>query len=307
MPWLNVRVPASSANLGPGFDSLALALGSYLTVTVLPASRFHVVSPLPDGGRNLVEEAMHVVAEATGRSLPSCRVEVASAIPVARGLGSSAAAIVGGLVAANALLGAPLTQRELLHLAWSLEGHGDNVAAALFGGAVLAYGTADHPRAYQIPLRVPLMAVLFIPHAHGYTSEARAVLPHTVSRTVTVATAARCALLTLALTTGQLELLREAMTDELHQPYRARLYPYLPEAIAVACNAGAFGAALSGAGPAVIALTSNERVQQVAFAFREFAAQRDIPADIAVLPVVEHGAQCHVLAERDVEPDTVNP
>ncbi len=292
---LEVRVPASSANLGPGFDVLAIALGRYLRVryrSTASENGLRVVSaPALPGGRNLVVEALRVYERSLGSSVPPGALTIESDIPVARGLGSSAAAVVAGLVLANELCGRLLGPDALFRLACEIEGHGDNVGAALFGGAVLAVEGPDGPLAARIPLRTSLCAVLLIPDALGFTSDARSVLPRRIRRVTAVRTAARTALIVLALATGQPELLATAMEDELHQPYRAVLYPHLDEAIAVAREAGAYGAALSGAGPAVLALVHPKRAEDVRRAFDELIQRRGYAAQAVVLAIDEDGAR----------------
>lgn len=295
--WLSVRVPASSANLGPGFDALAIALSRYLVVTV-ETTGHHQIEALParelGDGRDLVLEAMQALARLVGKRLPGCRIEVESAIPVARGLGSSAAAIIGGLLAANVLLGTPLTKEGIWRLAWQLEGHGDNVTAALYGGAVLALEGQAGPLARQVPIAAPLRAVLLIPDQPGYTSEARAVLPDQVTRQVAIATAARCALLVLALSTGQFALLGEAMADDLHQPYRATLYPYLVDAIAAARSGGAYGACLSGSGPSVLALVAPDSADAVRRQLARVVERHRMSAEVTILDIANEGATVSV-------------
>uniref|UniRef100_A0A7C2WR15 Homoserine kinase n=1 Tax=Thermorudis sp. TaxID=1969470 RepID=A0A7C2WR15_9BACT len=295
--WLSVRVPASSANLGPGFAALAIALSRYLVVTV-ETTGHQQIEALParelGDGRDLVLEAMQALARLVGKRLPGCRIEVESAIPVARGLGSSAAAIVGGLLAANVLLGAPLTKEGIWRLAWQLEGHGDNVTAALYGGAVLALEGQAGPLARQVPIAAPLRAVLLIPDQPGYTSEARAVLPDQVTRQVAIATAARCALLVLALSTGQFALLGEAMADDLHQPYRATLYPYLVDAIAAARSGGAYGACLSGSGPSVLALAAPDSAEAVRRQLARVVERHRMSAEVTILDIANEGATVNV-------------
>ncbi len=298
-----VSVPASSANLGPGFDVLALALGWYLVVRYetdgLPGSVHVATTPELHGGPNLVLEGMQALVRETGLTLPGGVLDVESDIPVARGLGSSAAAVVAGLVLANELLGRPCEERTLFRLACSLEGHGDNVGAALFGGAILAVEGIDGPLAVRIPIASPLVAVVLVPEALGFTSDARAVLPRRIRRVTAVRTAARTALLVLALSTGRSELLATAMADELHQPYRAVLYPHLEETIKVAQEAGAYGAALSGAGPSVLALAHPRRAETVRRALEELIACRGLAARVVILPIDEQGAR--VMREAELE------
>ncbi|CCF82785.1 homoserine kinase [Nitrolancea hollandica] len=289
----SVSVPASSANLGPGFDALALALGLYTTVEVVTTDDDEprmIEGPELAGGTNLVLVALRTLAGAVKRPLPGCRISVRSDIPLARGLGSSAAAIVAGLVAANRLFGDPLDDNDILHLAVEIEGHGDNVAAALFGGVALVVPASDRIVYRDLPLGGPLRAVIFIPEHTGLTREARAVVPDEISRTDAVANAARCALLTAALTSGEFTLLGEAMTDRLHQPFRATLYPYLPEMIESVRRAGAYGASLSGAGPAVLALAPPHRASDVAAAMAVTAGIAGVAGQAVELDVDDRGA-----------------
>lgn len=289
----SVRVPASSANLGPGFDALALAVACYLTVDVVSCDEAEprvVDEPDLRGGTNLVLSGMHRAAAAAGRPLPGCRVSVRSDIPVARGLGSSAAALVAGLLAGNRLLGAPLSQTQLLDLACEAEGHGDNVSAALLGGLTLVAPGAAGPIYRRVPIAHPLRAVVFVPHQTGLTRSAREVVPEAIPRADAVANAARCALLMLALTGDDPTLLGEAMVDRLHQPYRVTLFPYLPELIAAARAHGAYGASLSGAGPSVLALTAPDRAAAVAEALAAAAARQALPGDVLDLAIDTTGA-----------------
>lgn len=290
----SVRVPASSANLGPGFDALALAIELFLTVDVVAAgSELPLVVEEPDlrGGANLVLSGMRLAAQTAKQALPGCRIAVRSDIPVASGLGSSAAALVAGLLAGNRLLGDPLDTASLLRVAADAEGHGDNVAAALLGGVRLVIPVAEGLLERRIPVARPLRAVMFVPEQPGLTHAARAVVPASVPRADAVANAARCALLVLALTTGELGLLSEAMADQLHQPYRVTLYPYLPELIRAACEAGGHGASLSGAGPSVLALVAPDRAAEVAAALASAADRLALEGCTLDLALADEGAR----------------
>ncbi|MBB5235870.1 homoserine kinase [Deinococcus budaensis] len=255
-----VRVPASSANLGPGFDSLGLSLPLFTTLRVTPGAVTEVV-PLgpelagtPAGAGNYVYRAMQLAARRAGRDLPPLRLEIETEIPLARGLGSSAAALVGGIVAANELLGRPLAPGALLDLAAREEGHPDNVAPALLGGIVVATlgpGGTAHVRLAPPP---HLGVTVLVPDFELATSRARAALPESYSRADAVHALSHTGLLVGALAQGQLELLRGAMNDRLHQPWRAALVPGLADILANAADHGALGAALSGAGPTVLCL-----------------------------------------------------
>ncbi|WP_216323576.1 homoserine kinase [Deinococcus aestuarii] len=253
-----VRAPASSANLGPGFDSLGLSVPLFTTVRVTGQDVTEVV-PLgpelegtPADETNYVYRAMLLAAKRVGRSLPPARVEIETEVPLARGLGSSAAALVAGIVAGNELLGRPLDDEAVLDVAAREEGHPDNVAPALFGGIVVA--TLDKLGTHYVRLEPPahLGVTVLIPEFELSTSKARAVLPKEYSRADAVHALSHAALLAAALSQGRLDLLRHAMQDYIHQIWRAPLVPGLSDILEEAHRHGALGAALSGAGPTVL-------------------------------------------------------
>ena len=287
-----VSVPASSANLGSGFDTLAVALGLFTTVTVESADEGTRFDGGPDlaGGENLIEHGMRLAADVSGLALPPCRIGVLSDIPVARGLGSSATALVAGLLAGNHLLGDPLSRQRVFELATGIEGHGDNVSASLFGGITLSLISADRVVCRQIPLGRALKVVLFVPETFGLTADARAVVPTLVPRHDAVANLGRCVLLTLSLISGDFSLLGEAMQDTLHQPYRSKLFPHVAPMIEAAVAHGAYGACLSGAGPSVLAFVEPERAESVAGALDREARDRNVAGDVMVLNIVSEGA-----------------
>jgi homoserine kinase len=253
-----VRAPASSANLGPGFDSLGLSVPLYTVVHVTPQDVTEVV-PLgpelegtPADESNYVYRAMLLAAKRAGRPLPPARVEIRTEVPLARGLGSSAAALVAGIVAGNELLGRPLTDETVLDVAAREEGHPDNVAPALFGGIVVA--TLDKLGTHYVRLDPPahLGVTVLVPDFELSTNKARAVLPREYSRADAVHALSHAALLAAALAQGRLDLLRHAMQDYIHQVWRAPLVPGLSDILESAHQHGALGAALSGAGPTVL-------------------------------------------------------
>jgi homoserine kinase len=260
---ITVRVPATSANLGPGFDALGLALRLHNTLSIAPAATPEIEiegegeETLPRDPSHLAYRAALAVAARAEESRGTPTVEAFrlvqhNVIPVGRGLGSSAAAIVGGAVAANALLGNPLDRQAVLDLAADMEGHPDNVAPALLGGLVVCTRGAGGVR--WMRLAPPsLKVVLAVPDYAVSTEEARRRLPARVPFPDAVFNVTRAALLVAALTGGRPDLLDEATQDRLHQPYREHLVPGLAEVFAAARRAGAYGAALSGSGPAVIA------------------------------------------------------
>ncbi len=288
----SVRVPASSANLGSGFDTLAVALSLFTTVTVEPTSDGFDLDGGPDlaGGDNLIEQGMWLASSTSGLALPPCRVTVSSEIPVARGLGSSATALIAGLLVGNRLLGSPLTEQRIFELATGIEGHGDNVSASLFGGVTLSLICADRVVCRQLPLGGALQVVLFVPDAFGLTADARAVVPSSIPRQDAVANLGRCALLVTSLMSGEFDLLGEAMQDTLHQPYRSALFPHVAPMIERAMEQGAYGACLSGAGPSVLTFVDPERAAHVADVLNGEARNREVPGSAIVLDIVHEGA-----------------
>jgi homoserine kinase len=262
---VHVRVPATSANLGPGFDALGLALALYNEVTAAEADTVKVTiegegaSRLPPGPNNVIARGVRQVYEAAGRPFRGVTLRCVNRVPTARGLGSSAAAWVGGLVAGNALLGSPLSREALLAMAARAEGHPDNVAAALFGGLTVSCTLADG-RVATVSLPVPgaVRWVVLVPETTSATAEARAVLPESVPRADAVFNVQRVSLLLAALQTGRLDVLGAALDDRLHQPYRTRLFPWLPAVSEAARAAGALGCVLSGAGPSLLAAVRDD-------------------------------------------------
>lgn len=280
---IRVRVPATSANLGPGFDSIGLALQIYneLTLSVAPDQRSSAVveiagegaDTLPRDGSNLSLQAADSLFRTRGLQPPAWELRQHNLIPLASGLGSSAAAIVGGLYAANAFLPHPHTREQLLETAVELEGHPDNVAPALFGGMVISCRSGERWSTLGVLPRAGLHLLLALPDLTLSTGEARGVLPERVSRGDAVFNLGRAAALTAALLAGEEEPLRWATEDRLHQPYRCPLIPGAEAALAAALRAGAGGAAMSGAGPSIIAFwftrgSDDPRAAEVAAALR---------------------------------------
>jgi len=257
---VRVRVPATSANLGPGFDVLGLALSLHNEVVLEEADGVTVAvegegaGRLATGAHNVVARGVRMAFEAAGRPFRGARLTCINRIPPSRGLGSSAAAWVAGLAGGNALAGAPLDRDELLRLAATAEGHPDNVTAALLGGLTVSCWTGERVAAVSLPVPARLSWVVLVPEVEGSTAEARAALPDTYSRADAVFNLQRASLLLAALTAGRPELLGVAMEDRLHQPYRFKLFPWLSEVIPAATRAGALACALSGAGPSALAV-----------------------------------------------------
>jgi len=261
---VHVEVPASSANLGPGFDALGLALALYNEIEVSESDAVTLAiqgegaDRLASNGRNVVVRGVRMAYEAAGRPFRGCALACVNRIPLARGLGSSAAAWVGGLVAGNALLGSPLDRAALLALAARAEGHPDNVAAALLGGLTVACGGPAGARAMSLPVPPGLRWLVLVPEVLSATADARAVLPASVPRADAVFNVQRVALLLASLQAGRLDLLPSALEDRLHEPYRARLFPWMAAVTEAARAAGALGCVLSGAGPSLLAVAGGD-------------------------------------------------
>jgi len=261
---VHVRIPATSANLGPGFDALGLALALHNEVVAEEGDRVSVkiegegADRLARDGGNVVARGVKLAYEAAGRAFTGCELACVNRIPTSRGLGSSAAAWVGGLVAGNALLGSPLSRDALLGLAARAEGHPDNVAAAIFGGLTVSCGTPEGVTAVTLPVTGSLSWVVLVPEVTSATAEARALLPRSVPREDAVFNVQRVALLLASLQAARPAALSVALEDRLHQPYRLKLFPWMPAVATAARAAGALGCVLSGAGPSLLAVVAGE-------------------------------------------------
>jgi homoserine kinase len=284
---VRVRVPATSANLGPGFDALGLALSLYddvvVRVTDEPGLTVDVAgmgaATVARNARNLVVRSMRAAFDRIGGKPRGLEVVCANRIPHSRGLGSSAAAIVAGVVAARGLVVGAAERMDdgaVLALATELEGHPDNVAACLRGGLTLSWMRADGPQAVTLDVADGLAPVVFVPGSSSSTKAARKLLPETVPHGDAVAQAARSALLVEALRRRP-ELLLDATEDRLHQPYRAEAMPRAAALVEELRTAGV-AAVVSGAGPTVLALTTEaERATALQFERRGWSA---LPLDI---------------------------
>jgi len=296
---VHVRVPATSANLGPGFDALGLALALHNEIVAEEADGVTVkidgegADRLARDGGNVVARGVRLAYEAAGRGFKGCALECVNRIPTARGLGSSAAAWVGGLVAGNTLLGSPLSRQALLALAARAEGHPDNVAAAVFGGLTVSCATAEGVTTVTLPVTGSLAWVVLVPEVTSATAEARALLPRSIPREDAVFNVQRVALLLAGLQTALPAALSVALEDRLHQPYRLKLFPWMPEIAAAARAAGALGCVLSGAGPSLLAVVAGDGTS-VARAMEEAARRAGVPGKARVLDVDATGATSRV-------------
>ncbi len=306
---ISVEVPASSANLGAGYDCLGLALAKVdrIDLEVRGWSRGAIdlvvhgegVGELPSDRTNRFVRGLEAVLEEVRGPLPEgigWRIEMHNRIPLSRGLGSSAAATVGGVLAGNALLGEPLTAPDLLRIASAIEGHPDNAAAVLLGGFTVAAPMDDgpSPRIEALRFDAPrdLRAVLFIPELRLSTAEMRRALPTKVPLADAVANIGRVAVGVAGLATGRTDLLAALTVDRLHEPYRAAAYPELPLLTAAALEAGAIGACLSGAGSTVIAFADSvSTLSRIEGALAALAADRDLVGRVEVVSPRNTGAR----------------
>ena len=302
---VTVEAPASSANLGAGYDILgvALALTDSIELEVRGWSRGEIEltvegeghGELPANRENRFVQGLEAALRAARGELPDgvgWRIVMRNRIPLSRGLGSSAAATVGGLVAGNALLGNPVGNADLLALATEIEGHPDNAAAALLGGFTVAGLIDEGVEAVRFDAPRDLRAVLFIPELRLSTDEMRKALPEKVPLVDAVANLGAVGLGVAGLATGRYDLLRLLTVDRLHEPYRASVYPQLPGLIAAAREAGALGACLSGAGSTILAFAdSMSGISRIEGAFAAAAADLDLPGRIEVVEPRNYGAR----------------
>lgn len=296
---VRVKVPASTANLGPGFDTLGMALNLYawIEMSVSENISIHLYGDNMEGvstdPSNLIYQVAQIVFDRVGVRYPNLEISIYSDIPLTRGLGSSASAIVGALVAANALSGNRLTTDELFQIATSLEKHPDNVGASLFGGLVAALWDGQRAEYVRIEPDPRIGIVAAIPDFQLSTSKARHILPNRVSMQEAVFNVSHSSVLVAALCSGNLDIVRHAMRDALHQPYRATLIPGMESILREATSNGAIGAALSGAGPTLIALveTGNGDHSTLTQFLRDTFEKEGVHADLLLLKPESQGAQ----------------
>lgn len=298
MPHVRVQVPASTTNLGPGFDALGVALNLYNRIE-LDELPWHFTIIVEGEGidsiardeSNICVQAIKKVYGRVGRELPGLWMKQRNHIPLARGLGSSSAALVGGLVGANLLLGSPLSLEELVEMAVEMEGHPDNVVPALVGGFCIS---AVDESGRVIFARAPVVDryrwVIVVPDFEVSTKAARKKLPKHVSFPDAVFNLQRVGMLMTAFAYGKDEFFHEAMQDRLHQPYRADLMGPLEEVFSAARAAGSLGVCVSGAGPCILALAL-ENAGKVGNAMREVYLSRGIKSRMHVLRIANEGAR----------------
>ena len=271
----HLRLPATSANLGPGFDALGLAMALYLTIDATPAEEFHIDATGRDASLcgsiedNLILTTyMDVLANASIKA-PRLHLKLNNEIPLGMGCGSSAAALLAGVLLANHIGTLNWTDQQIVEEACRREGHPDNVAACFLGGMTASAVTKDGLVTATFGQNLPWGLYLALPSASLSTKKARALLPAHYSREDAVANIQATALLVAAFAQGRGDLLRTAMQDRLHQPYRQKACPLLPLLLPLAGNSGILGVALSGAGPSVLLITEDLAPQNVENTIRQ--------------------------------------
>lgn len=294
---VTARIPASTTNLGPGFDVLGLALQLYSTITLEPSNTETEVvvsgvdaDKIPNTPEHVAFQAVELVFKRSGTKRPNgFKLHIDNGIPAIRGLGGSGTAILGGLLTANILCGLPFSDAELLNFATEMEGHPDNVAASLYGGIVVSAQEDGHVHTIRLTCPMELSIVLAIPNFPLSTKQAREVLPKSVDFADAIYNTSRSTLLIASIATGQFEMLKVAMKDKLHQPYRTSLIPGFNDVAEAAIANGALSVALSGAGPTVAAYCL-EHAEQVAKQMQTAFNTHQIVCDIKILKADADGA-----------------
>ena len=300
MSWepFQVRVPASTSNLGPGFDTLSAALSLYLTLGVEPIEGGGLEWP-PDWSlpleENVLDRSLRVAFSTLGAEVPGIRLGIDNPIPLTRGLGSSGAAIIAGIKIAEQITGERFSNDDALRIAYPLEGHPDNLAASLLGGWALSWTSGSRVRSLRLRSALRCRFVVAVPDQAISTPEARAILPRSYDLATAVFNIQRSSLLVHALHTGEAHLLREATLDRLHQSYRASLVPGLEEVLAGPppdrdWSASLLGTFISGSGSTVIALAAGREAEIGAWMVRTLAAA-GTRARFRVLDLDTHGAR----------------
>lgn len=306
---VSVKVPASSANVGPGFDCLGMALPIYNTITieetVLPGTGIEinvisedenidemVFNEIPKDENNLVYKAVEMLYNSIGQEPSELKINIQTGIPIARGLGSSSSIIVGGLLAANKLLGNPADEAALLAIATEVEGHPDNVAPAILGGLVLAiqqddgllsYSRIDWPEDWDITVCIPDFQLS--------TEIARSILPKEVSMQDAIYNTKHLAMMLQAINEENPKLMKASMKDRLHQPYREKLVPGMKEIMeSFKHEDGVLGCVLSGAGPAILVISHKYDLDKIKSTVTEIWEAQNIKSEIKTMKIEEQGA-----------------
>jgi homoserine kinase len=294
---VSVKVPATTANLGAGFDCIGAALSLYNQFTFTLADALSIVAQGAEADRvdvneqNLAYQAFVKVFDRLQRPVPGIELKIDLEVPLARGLGSSATAIVGGILGGNGIAGFPLSPTEMIEMAIAMEGHPDNVVPALIGGCRLAASYGEKWEICDIPWHSSIVPVVAIPNFELSTAEARQVLPATYSRADAVFNISHLALLMRGLETGNGQWVKAGLVDRIHQPYRQKLIKGYAEVEQAAMAAGAYGLVISGAGPTLLALVDEGRASQVVAAMSEAWQMMEIEPIVRILQLDVAGAQ----------------
>lgn len=292
----HVKVPATSANLGPGFDCMGLALKLYNSFKAEVNDKLEFkfegtyIDNIPTDENNLLWKTACILWKKVDFNPKPLKITFESHVPPARGLGSSSTAVVGGLLVANALAGNPLERFDLLKLATEIEGHPDNVSPALYGGITLTVMTEDNIVPRILSNNPTFKAAVIIPDILVETEKARHILPKSVSRNDVIFNASRVGLLVDAFINKEYNLLSIATQDRIHQNQRASLIPGMPEALEAAVQTGAYGAALSGSGPTLIAFCPSGSEQTIAERMKNALANNDLQSTSLILDIDPSGA-----------------
>ena len=295
----SIIVPATTANLGPGFDCVGAALTLYNEFKFTPLEEgrifIHVTgaeaAKVKTDESNLLYQAFMEFYRRLQQKPPSVKIDIQLGVPLARGLGSSATAILGGLLGANILAGKPLNRKQLMELAIAIEGHPDNVVPALLGGCQLTATSDNNQQVCNIPWNQEVIPVIAIPDFELSTSEARKVLPKQVEHQNAIFNTAHLGLLLRGLATGKEDWLKEALQDKLHQPYRKSLIKGYDSVYSAALSAGAYGMVISGAGPTLLALTDPLHSEAVEIAMEKAWLQQGVKAVTYSLQVDNQGSR----------------
>ncbi len=300
MNKITVSVPATTANLGVGFDCLGAALtmaNEFQFAVVEGGAKLKIIvegdeaDKVDMGENNLIYRSLLQLYQHLGKTPPNLEITIKLGVPLSRGLGSSATAIIAGLLGANYLAGNPLSQSEIMEMAIAIEGHPDNVVPALWGNCLLSVEDAGKWQISSIPWHQEIIPVVAIPNFELSTQEARAVLPTEYSPRDAIFNISRMGLLIRALSTHNPEWLQTALADKLHQPYRQQLIMGYEQVQQAAITAGAYGMVISGAGPTLLALTNSGCVEQVVKSMGETWANMGIEADVRSLEINTSGAK----------------
>ena len=307
---ISVKVPATTANLGPGFDCLGMALPIYNTITieetVLPGTGIEInvladesvgeefsLEHIPMDENSIIYKAVELLYNSIGQSPSELKINIHSQIPIARGLGSSASVIVGGLIAANKLLGNPADEAALLSIATEVEGHPDNITPAIVGGLVISAKEDDGSIVYRkLDWPEEWVITVCIPEYELATDISRSVLPEEVPMKDAVYNAQRMAMFVEAIHTKDAELMKLALKDKLHQPYRMKLVPGLEKIIqSLKHEDNVLGCVLSGAGPSILIISLKNDLERIRTIVKDIWNDLNLKAEMLTLPVEKNGAQ----------------